>query len=69
MNARPEHATHRGSTEPIQAPEQRTPSVSTTKPITNKSLIRIAIATGPLVGLIIPWIAFLIWLAIVVIFG
>jgi hypothetical protein len=69
MNARPEHATNRGSTEHIQAPEQRTPPGSTTKHLTNKTLIRIAIATALLVGLLIPWIAFLIWLAIVVIFG
>jgi hypothetical protein len=47
----------------------RTPSVSTTKHLTNKTYIRIVIATVILVGLIIPWIAFLIWLAIVVIFG
>jgi hypothetical protein len=70
MNVRPEHGTNRGSTEHIQAPsEQRTPSVSTRKHLTNKTFIRIVIATVILVGLIIPWIAFLIWLAIVVIFG
>jgi hypothetical protein len=69
MNGRPEYSTDRGSTEHVQALEQRTSPVSTTKHLTNKTLIRIAIATALFVGLIIPWIAFLIWLAIVVLFG
>jgi hypothetical protein len=69
MNGRPEYSTDRGSTEHIQALEQKISPVSTTKHPTNKTLVRIAIATALFVGLIIPWIAFLIWLAIVVIFG
>jgi hypothetical protein len=52
MNVRPEHGTNRGSTEHIQAlSEQRTPSVSTRKHLTNKTFIRIVIATVILVGL------------------
>jgi hypothetical protein len=69
MSGRPERHANPGTTEHADKAAQKAHSVPSAKRTTSKSAIRIAVIAALLLGLIVPWIAFLIWLAIVAIFG
>jgi hypothetical protein len=65
----PERHANSGTSERADKAAQNAHSVPSAKRITSKSAIRIAVIAALFLGLIVPWIAFLIWLAIVAIFG
>jgi hypothetical protein len=69
MSGRPERHANSGTGERADKAAQNAHSAPSAKRITSKSAIRIAVIAALFLGLIVPWVAFLIWLAIVAIFG
>jgi hypothetical protein len=69
MNGRPEPAAKFGVTEHIDDAEQEVPSLPAAKRFAGQTVIRIAAVLALILALTVPWIALLIWLGVVAIFG